>query len=403
MGIKTTSLAASALLGMATSAISLAFFAATMFYLSNRPDTAGKPIQIRGTLALGTTLPGIMIAALVATLMGHSTYAGTLFMMLQMWTIMFGGNLIAIGRGIRQGDEEFCKKCDYQKGPNASDVCPECGNHWANPFKVEKGRRIRNDSMLYAGVTLCILWAAVLLPMTFSGWYLQFIPDNVLINIMKNDESPSYRFRGEFEKRNFSPQIMADLFAHYLDQRKEHRSFSMEGSSFIKAEIGGPNIPKELVDRYYRETYELSLHVLPGDDPVGSATVSVRTIQRSFATNVYFYYYFGGYQFDGNPKAQVRDTKPVLLERKFLRMYPRIRKQPTPKPTRLNNTTAKLLPGPLPIPSHVRATVWLVAFPSTLPRKTTIQWTPSGEPVIPPNAVWHGRVDLETVIDANSE
>ncbi len=46
---------------------------------------------------------------------------------------IFAVFLIIAGWGKREGNELFCAKCHYQKGPNTSIACPECGQNWESP------------------------------------------------------------------------------------------------------------------------------------------------------------------------------------------------------------------------------------------------------------------------------
>lgn len=339
----------------------------------------------RNVVIFASTIPAVL-ALIVLLVLTHQT-ASLKMISAVLYTSFLGTGTTVwnLGKKRRDPDAQFCKECGYQKVAGVSPRCPECGTDWNDLRNLAAGRK--DFRMQSIGIAFGLIGALALTSSMSIGRLYPLLPDSTLITLATYN-TDSYDLWKEIENRNLSGRHTIDLLEHCLDHRLQSGRFDWREDDFVQDNVGDPTLPQHLIDRYYRESFSLQIHA-PRPTAKWQKTDICLTIERArLVTADVGYLFFGGYLLGNSDTPVHRLDQPIRL-----RSRPRhSRDDPS-----LEHATSfkKLLTPDTAVP--IKANAWLVIFPA---RQTslTIEWNPDGTPVIPPNAIWHGRVELETTI-----
>ncbi|HVP13648.1 MAG TPA: hypothetical protein VMV94_20910 [Phycisphaerae bacterium] len=355
----------------------------------------GMVARALSLLAFGIifSVPVLLLDRLaMAPFRGGSALA-TLLELFPLFLLLAGFTLMAWGwRGHRLDEGVYCTKCGYQYAPQGINPhrCPECGEAWLNAGGTVYRDRVRRPWTIVLGVLLVasifgLSWGDY----SWRGPLYSSLPTDSLIRAM----TPPYGKNGNeqwaaIQQRSLTREQEIELAERLLAVRQSDRWMAGYGNCWFAAMIAARRLPAELVDRYYREEFDISL-IAPTSVKIGeSLAVGLKTYKHTYywdlasLTDVTLVY-FGGFFKDDSSEAVARCDRNV-----FTNDMGDSRHEPAAASFYIDK------PGPC----RIRAIVWLVAGPHKAMGADAL-WQSDGTPLIPAGATWSKRIELENTVE----
>ena len=306
--------------------------------------------------------------------------------------IAAGFILLIGGLPRRVGKTRHCPGCGYQMAPRGTNPirCPECGVSWSGPGGAAFGRLVQRPAFVFVGFALIVSVAAILLyPGGLSGQNLnRLCPTNQLI--ARIADTDDYFVNGEWtelNRRSLSTDQERRLAEALLDRRLAGHFgwLKPDPSSWLRARLGTKTLPRDTVDRYYREGILLRVrgpHIVNTGD---SITLRFTPSCQQFAFDPYGcpdrVLFFAGYRLGTSSKLTGRLDQAVSVS---------ISRIDSSDPE-IHFTAGQ--PGILEV--HLEG--WHIVGPPQELNKP-ITWRTDGTPVIPAAAVWSERFEIKHVM-----
>jgi len=355
----------------------------------NRPTLALLlPVLIYSALC-GLGMSAFVAFSSESALLALIRHAST-FSICAMYTLTGVGGALIQRYFMRLGKTRHCAKCGYQQAPSGpvGVLCPECGAPWTAPGGTVVGQRCGRPWMLWSGILLFAVGVlAICGPLLrVTNPLAALCPTSVLLHIAGTDDPLESNWAwAQLGSRQLTAKQKESLAESLLQVRLKRRWLNQPAGQWFAARIAANELPKDLVQRYYREALRAGLRV-PATVRAGQEFRVVLECDhcRNWGTmltaqeSVYFAGFFAG----PNDSPVKRLTKPV---------YASLLDHPDYRPEA--DLVAPEEPGPL----EIGAVFWFVVGPH-LDVMRPIQWQPDGTPVIPSTAEWAERIELRQTV-----
>ncbi len=338
---------------------------------------------------------GIAAKFMLAVFVGMSLVASGALrssLLLNLWIVPFMGGLglIQAAWARRVGDSLHCPACEYEfnfpDADNAPVRCPECGSGWLG--LLCKGRKHRSRKWMAWGAGVCALSVGLMFlshPVFYLSSVSRHLPTPVLCSLLYASPSGSYVAWDELGTRTLSASWIRRMGEEVIEQRRSGR-WTTPGSRWFEVASEAGQIPSQLADRYYREAFAAELHV-PVRVRAGEmfdASLRVKHVMQGSKHNLCVY--FGGYTIaDEAPVGRI-DQSIWAHEMSSVGIMKRHRDVAT------HRSLAPSTPGK----ASIRATYWVVHVPTF---NDGLRWGADGVPIVPPDAVYVQRIDVERWIE----
>lgn len=330
-----------------------------------------------------TATIGMGVLFMAMGVMASGTSVGS---MLPIWMLPFfiGITLAKAGWGRRVGTSMHCPTCEYEFGyehvRDAPIRCPECGNAWLG--RLLQGRKVRSRRIIALGVCITISGMVVMNPIFWLGPLGRYLPTPVLYTTLYAAPRNAYTAWDELALRTLNPRWTRIMGERVLSNRQRDSHDRSPGKWFEAAAMSG-TMPAELVDRFYVEGFDASLHAPSRVNAGEPFNVSLRVRRALNADNV-LGVMLAGYTADGGIPIIGRHTRTLWARQLNPRVFSSHKDAHTA-------TLRIATPGE----HRIRAVYWLSYQKSFTDE---LEWQPDGTPATPIGAVWFRRFEIETTI-----
>lgn len=296
-----------------------------------------------------------------------------------MFAMMAGFFIAQCGWNRRVGETKHCPQCEYEFGPADEAVaptrCPECGTNWLG--KLKKGRRVRSRKLMAFGVVFGLSTLILLNPIFYLARLAPHMPTPALFASLYASPNSGFSAWDELANRPLD-QDWAAVMARKVLSVRQRRTYWMPGAGkWFEAMIAGNQLPPELVDRYYRESFVAEINAPSRVKAGDSFAVTLRVKHAAINGGNQMGIMFAGYAInDAEPQAAHGNQTIWILGLK--------------KDVRPSSLVAPDAPE-----FQLRAVFWLVHQPSFIDDP---KWQDDGTPTRPTAAVWFERHELVKTI-----
>jgi hypothetical protein len=207
---------------------------------------------------------------------------GNFVQTLPTFVMMIGFLFIGSSLSHREGTEEYCASCGYQRtqgGRPATDAakCPECGHAWFGWKGTVIGQR--TTSWWRAGVAaICgVVWFTLLVGQFQGLNTYRALPTYGLIDAASRGRGFDNQIWDAIAKRTLSPQQERDLVEGLLRRRLDRR-LSQGASRWIEARLAPGAMSDDLIARYFDEMASARLILAHGATPTVGEAFDVHVI-----------------------------------------------------------------------------------------------------------------------------
>lgn len=303
-----------------------------------------------------------------------------------MIAMMSGFMLVQCGWGRRVGESRHCPGCEYEFGftdeNDAPIRCPECGTGWLG--RLKKGRRVRSVRLMVFGAVSGVVAAVVCNPIFYLAAVSPRLATPALFAALFASPGSGYTAWTELATRPLEPAWTTVMARKVLSVRRESNWNDGGASEWFEAMVATGQIPAELVERFYNESFVADLKG-PSRVKAGEAftvSLSVRHAVGGFRNQLGVL--FAGYAVDDAPPLAGRSFK-TLWKHDLAPM--------------VLTSSRDVLPVSMVAPDvqefRVRAVFWVVYQPSFTDE---LGWQSDGTPVAPKAALWMERRELVKTI-----
>lgn len=324
------------------------------------------------------------LAAIIMLLGTSGRFGGMFVGQMIMWVgMMFGAMLFIGGLGRRVGESLHCPRCEYEFGFADRDDppvrCPECGSGWLGLLK--KGRKVRSERMMIAGVVIALLGVAVSSPVFYIRRLAPYLPTPVLYAMVYVSPVGNDAAWKEMQVRPLEESWSRRLEQRVLAHRAEW-SYEDGGGRWMESRIAAGSVDDAARARLFREGFQAEL-VMPASVRAGEEfEVALRVRRAADAGSLHLGVMFEGYSVDMGPFSGRHgatlwgyELRPDLFRTHKDMCVQRVRAE-------------GVKPGEM---LRVQAVCWVMYVPGF----DRSEWQGRGTPTRPPKAVWFERVELE--------
>ncbi|MFM9995385.1 MAG: hypothetical protein ACKVU4_06240 [Phycisphaerales bacterium] len=361
----------------------------------------------------------LFLAAIPVIRGGHGSYLAAFLQHAPMVCSLIGIGLIGAAF-VRSGSEPRCAACGYDvsgapQPADPGDRCPECGTEFRVPGGTVVGERRVHRGLVVMGVVLVagqFVWYATLArsPSAMMGWYTPYLPTGSLIREVTGAPRGFTRDEwAELNTRTLTPDDEVRLARGLIELRARQHYMDPAAETWLDAYAKSGGMPADLLERFCAEWLDLWL-VAPARVRVGeSVTIGLAGDYRGNigaaggGAALVARIVFEGFRVGDDPEPQARAVTSIhgmrLMSTEILN--DRMRGSTRSRPDALGDRSPQLTVTPnVQGTLRIRAAVWIIVNPQASGLNPVV-WNDDGTPVLPADAVWTKRVELERTIEVD--
>jgi hypothetical protein len=307
----------------------------------------------------------------------------------------------------RSSRGKFCIKCGYElsweveSSSHADSRCPECGALWMLPQATRRGQRQFRPRPLVLGIAVIGL-ALVAIRAAFPGGrsaLLRLLPTgSIITEVVQAPRGFTMTEWAELSGRRLSPAQERRLAEGLLAQRSRKQYLAREADGWLEAAALAGKLGPALTERYFGEMMNIWL-IAPDHAPAGQPiTIGLGSEHRGPLgppATLQPFILFEGFRLGeqtgvGRANTFAGGLGFGLESRSFGNVTPG------------DGPAQRFTLPPGRTRTQAGAAYWLVVMPANPPALgMRVSWTDEGLPVLPPQAVWSRRYELNKAITAD--